>query len=184
MAFPVLPKAQLESAFKTPLKLSVNTDLQTLKQQQPRVYEDIVAYTLNPLTVPDKKPCYRAAFNPIDVGLYWETLSLESDAVCSEIVLITFENTSYIALLNILPPEFGLFSPIDPRASASFVDVIMGTTLSNISHRAKTQHNSLITTTLYNPNLRECFVKGGFREDPAGEQIVGLPLPAYFYKPI
>jgi hypothetical protein len=182
--FSILPQSAIEQAFQTPLKIVKETSLCALQNKKPRVFDDIVSYTLNPFKLASKPALVANSDSLSENALYWETLVLVGGNICSEVVIYHCEGVSYLAYLNILPPDFGLFSALAPKQAIQFVDKLISMTIVNMSSNTKLRGGMNITTTLYNPNLARIFVAQGFKEDPNGAQIVGLPLPAYFYKPL
>ena len=117
-----------------------------------------------------------------EAPLYWQRLMLSNGMICSELVIMSWRSAIYISFLNVLPETFGLFSPLSPKKAMQYVDSLVTDTLKNIVGVTMTSAKIGMVTTLINPNLAAMFKRQGFKEDPAGPQIVGLPLPARFYR--
>ncbi|MFC4656190.1 hypothetical protein ACFO3I_14335 [Rheinheimera marina] len=177
----LLPKKRLEHDFKVVLGSVLVDELSQLRQQRQRQYQDLLSDYLNPLLprtgrapnqLPDKLP------------LYWQQLVLPNARICSELILSSFGQVTYLHYLSMLPEDFGLFSPLWPSQMFAYINSLIGDTLSAVTALSLSQHNCAIVCTLTNPNLAAIFTSHGFRPCPSGPQIQGLPLPARFYRPL
>ena len=95
---------------------------------------------------------------------------------------MSWQSAIYIGYLNILPDTFGLFSPLCPKKAMMYIDFLIAETINNILGVPLVEANIGLVATLINPNLAAIFKRQGFKESVAGPQIVGLPLPARFYR--
>ncbi|BFT29938.1 hypothetical protein D210916BOD24_11140 [Alteromonas sp. D210916BOD_24] len=181
-SFSMLPQIEIEQAFHISLKIVREFRLDALQKEKPRVFDDIVAYTLNPIATTSQLFPLTDAPSPLANSIYWEKLILVNGDTCSEIIIYHDKRESYLAYLKILPADFGLFSPLIPKLAVRFINNLISKTIAKIASNARSLGNLRISTTLYNPNLAPIFVAQGFKEDRKGAQIVGLPLPAYYYK--
>lgn len=184
----LLPKAQLEHDLKVTLGSRIADCSSLLQQQRPRIYQGVLSDYLNPFPLPQCHTELPTAEVPVSgavpatIPLYWQQLVLPDRSVCSELVLTSWHSVTYIHYLNILPADFGLFTPLWPKQAMSYVNALIAETLRNIAALAETSGNSVMVTTLTNPNLAAIFKHQHFKESPAGPMIVGLPLPARFFR--
>ena len=189
MGFPldlsILPKSQLEATFKTPLLSGLVTDMQKLKSEK-QTFDDILAYTLHPFEFPSinnrgsKDSTGRETTSVMDAPLYWQTLRLIDQTLCSEVVIVQWQNSIYLARLNILPATFGLLLPDTPRLLFKLVNTFVTATINNLISAALSMGMRGIVSNIYNPNLVSLFTQQGFTRDKSREEIVGLPLPAIY----
>lgn len=177
----LLPQKRLEQDFKVVLGSVLQDQLPKLQQQRPRQYQDLLSDYLNPF-LPRAGPAPKQL--PARLPLYWQQLVLPNASLCSELVLSSFEQVTYLHSLTMLPEDFGLFSPLWPSAAFRYINSLIGDTLNAVTALSLSQHNSAIVCTLTNPNLAAIFTAYGFRPCPSGPQIQGLPLPARFYRPV
>ncbi len=182
----LLPKRRLEVDLKVTLGSVIEDRVSVLQQQRPRIYQDLLSDYLNPFPLPEQAqssaPIRPATVLPSDLPFYWQQLILPDRSVCSELILMSWRHVTYINYLNILPADFGLFAPLKPLEAMSYVNKLIVETLNNIAALTKAQGNLGMVTTLTNPNLAAIFKHQHFKESPAGPMIVGLPLPARFYR--
>lgn len=184
----LLPQKRLEFDLKVTLGSVIENRVCVLKQQRPRIYQDLLSDYLNPFQVPGQslpqssKSAQASAVIPADVEFYWQQLILPDLSVCSELILMSWCSATYIAYLNILPADFGLFTPLRPKEAMSYVNTLIAETLDNITALTRAKGNSVMVSTLTNPNLAAIFKHQYFKESPDGPMIVGLPLPARFYR--
>ncbi|MDX3774883.1 hypothetical protein QE250_12210 [Chromatiaceae bacterium AAb-1] len=184
----LLPEKRLEEDLSVKLVSIIEDSVSTLQQQRPRIYQDLLSYCLNPFQFPLKKvtePLKTANAQNIalpDVPLYWQRLVLPNNTICSELVIISWQSAIYISYLNILPDTFGLFTPLCPQKAMAYVDSLIAETLTNIGCVARATASTGMVSTLTNPNLAAIFKRQKFKEAPAGPLIVGLPLPARFFR--
>ena len=183
----MLPQHCLQSDFKVILGSVVETSLRKLQRHNQRIYDDIIAYTLNPFRFPEPisvtsmNKAIPKEQNPYNAPLYWQRLFLSDGSLCSEVVLISWQSATYLAYLKVLPDTFGLFSPLNPHQAMQFVNRLVEQTLENIKGMTMVAGNQGIVATLYNPNLAAMFVQQGYKKDPEDSQIEGLPLPANYF---
>lgn len=188
----LLPKARLEHDLQLTLGNSVTGQVALLQQQRPRIYRDmqsdwLAPYQLPPLAGPAQtiaEPAVPPTTLPADLPCYWQQLILPDRSICAELVLMRHDHILYLCYLNILPPDFGLFSPLWPRQAMHYADSLIGETLGNIAAFARADGDLAIVCTLINPNLAAIFVHQQFVQIPGGNRIVGLPLPARYVRPL
>lgn len=187
----LLPKKRLEQDLKVSLASVIDDKFGALRELRPRAYEDLFSYSLNPFEFPVQQRFQQKQGNFqnkqqnqifTNAPLYWQRLMLANGQTCSELVIMSWQSAIYISYLNVLPDTFGLFSPLDPKKSMLYVNSLITETLNNIVGVTMTSAKIGMVTTLINPNLAVMFKLQGFKEDPAGPEIVGLPLPARFYR--
>lgn len=184
----LLPLKRLEKDFNVKLASILDDSLYALKEQRPRIYQDVLSYCVDPLQLPLKmvaeplQDIFAQSIVVPDVPLYWQRLVLPNNMLCSELVFIRWQSAIYISYLNILPDTFGLFTPLCPEKAMEYVDSLLGITLENIACVARANACTGMVSTLINPNLAAIFKHRGFKEAPAGPLIVGLPLPARFFR--
>lgn len=181
----LLPKARLEQDLQLKLGNRMTARLTLLQQQRPRIYRDMQSDWLTPYQPPlsaDNTGALQPTPLPSDLPLYWQQLILPDHSICSELVLMRRDHILYLTYLNILPADFGLFSPLWPQQAMRYANKLIAETLGNITSFAQTQHDLAIVSTLTNPNLAAIFVHQHFQKIPGGNQIVGFPLPARYVR--
>ncbi|RVU33565.1 hypothetical protein EOE67_16240 [Rheinheimera riviphila] len=181
----LLPKARLEQDLQLTLGSRIAAQLTPLQQQRPRIYRDMQSDWLTPYQPPlsaDHTSMQQPTPLPSDLSWYWQQLILPDQSICSELVLMRRDHILYLTYLNILPADFGLFSPLWPQQAMRYADQLIAETLGNIAAFARAQHDLAIVTTLTNPNLAAIFVHQHFQKTPSGSQIVGFPLPARYVR--
>lgn len=186
----LLPKARLEHDLQLTLASRVSGQVALLQQQRPRIYRDMQSDWLTPYQPPPvagpaqttAEPAVRPTTLPADLRCYWQQLILPDRSMCAELVLMRHDHILYLSYLNILPPDFGLFSPLWPKQAMHYADSLIGETLGNIAALAKADGDLAIVSTLFNPNLAAIFVHQQFVQISGGNRIVGLPLPARFVR--
>ncbi|MDP5135020.1 hypothetical protein ORJ04_03540 [Rheinheimera baltica] len=184
----LLPKTRLEQTLRVPLGSIIEDNVRVLQQQSPRICQDMLSDILHPFQLPQANISATAAplaepdTTIVEVPLYWQRLILPDRSVCSELVLMSWRSVTYISYLNILPDTFGLFTPLSPKQAMCYANKLVGDALNNITAMSAGKRNHVIAVTLINPNLAAIFKQHAFIEDPSGPMIVGLPLPARFYR--
>lgn len=165
----LLPKSRLEHDLKVTLGSKIIHSSSQLHQQHPRIYQDI----LNDYQTSSPLP---------ESALYWQQLLLSDSSICSELVLTHQHKITYIHYLNLLPADFGLFAPLWPVQTMNYINALIAETLQNIAKSAQVRGSYVLATTLINPNLVSVFKAHHFKQSPSGPMIIGLPLPARFFR--
>jgi hypothetical protein len=181
----LLPKARLEQDLQLTLGSRITAQLTLLQQLRPRIYRDMQSDWLTPYQPPlssGNTSALQSTPLPSELPWYWQQLILPDQSICSELVLMRRDHVLYLTYLNILPADFGLFSPLWPQQAMHCVDRLIAETLGNIVALAQAQHDLAIVSTLTNPNLAAIFVHQHFQQTPGGSQIVGFPLPARYVR--
>lgn len=189
----LLPKARLEHDLQLGLGNRVVGQVALLQQQRPRIYRDMQSDWLTPyqpaLSATTQTPISpssapSSALLPADLPCYWQQLILPDQSICAELVLMRRDHILYLSYLNILPADFGLFSPLWPQQAMQYVNVLIAETLEQIVALGREQQDVAIVSTLVNPNLAAMFVHQQFQQTSGGNRIVGLPLPARYVRPL
>ncbi len=186
----LLPKARLERDLQLTLASRVSGQVALLQQQRPRIYRDMLSDWLAPFQPPGSdgpaqptaEPALLPTNLPADLPCYWQQLILPDRSICAELVLMRRDHILYLSYLNILPSDFGLFSPLWPQQAMHCANSLIGETLGNIAVLAMADGDVAIASTLINPNLAAIFVHQQFVQIPGGNRIVGLPLPARYVR--
>lgn len=185
LTLPILPQAELEQDFQTPLQSVLETKLSSLSPERQQTLDDILAYSLNPFQfTPLTSLKSLEETTPTELNkapFFWQKLLLSETSLCSEIVLLAWQDSLYLTGLNILPPTLGLLAPMKPKDMAQWVTQLVKYTLQNVQGLAMQLGLRGIVSTVYNPNLALMFRQFGFVQDNHRTEIVGLPLPAIFY---
>lgn len=187
----LLPKTRLEHDLQLSLGNRVVGQVALLQQQRPRIYRDMQSDWLTPYqpalsagtqTPISPSPAPSSALLPADLPCYWQQLILPDQSICAELVLMRRDHILYLSYLNILPADFGLFSPLWPQQAMQYVNALVGATLAQIVALGREQQDVAIVSTLVNPNLAAMFVHQQFQQTSGGNRIVGLPLPARYVR--
>lgn len=187
----LLPKTRLEHDLQLSLGNRVVGQVALLQQQRPRIYRDMQSDWLTPYqpafsagtqTPISPSPATSSALLPADLPCYWQQLVLPDQSICAELVLMRRDHILYLSYLNILPADFGLFSPLWPQQAMQYVNALVGATLAQIVALGREQQDVAIVSTLVNPNLAAMFVHQQFQQTSGGNRIVGLPLPARYVR--
>lgn len=181
----ILPQQELEREFQTPLKSVLETNLSALLPERQQTYDDILAYTLNPFhfgPIPiASQQTGSQAFTLNSAPFYWQTLLLSDQTLCSEVIVMVWQDAVYLANLNILPATIGLIAPLAPEKTMRWVSGLVQCTLQNLQGLCLQLGLRGMVSTLYNPNLAAMFKQYGFKRAKHRTEIVGLPLPALYY---
>lgn len=179
----LLPQERIEHDLKTQLRSIVSSNILSLKNNRPRIYQDLCAYALDPFYFPGCTKENTLSLNEFsfDPAIYWQQLILQNDIPCSELVIMNWQSVIYVAYLSILPDTFGLFSPLSPKSAMAYVDTLVNETIDKVIGVALVSPCYGLVSDIYNPNLAAIFKCKGFKESLLGSEIIGLPLPARFY---